>query len=176
MGIVEEFFGLNYCQAITLKLLQIITYAVSRSWISFHMLPEGTMVVNGLFVISLNLHLQCLCFVFFGVLQHELDEIKSLWNSHRICHIRNWNSPGGRPDILYFTPKGSGVTDCKFPLDIHDVNLAMDYCEIPSLFGCLAEFLELSRIIMQEKNLTVPKNAADAKTLYITLIQEIEKL
>ena len=29
---------------------------------------------------------------------------------------------------------------------------------------------------MQEKNLTVPKNGADAKTLYVTLIQEIEKL
>ena len=110
------------------------------------------------------------------MLQHELDEIKSLWNSHRICHIRNWNSPGGRPDILYFTPKGSGVTDCKFPLDIHDVNLAMVYCETPSLFRCPAEFLELSRIIMQEKNLTVPENAADGKILYITLIQEIEKL
>ena len=32
------------------------------------------MVVNGLFDISLNLHLQCLRFCFFGVLQHELDE------------------------------------------------------------------------------------------------------
>ena len=48
-------------------------------------------------------------------------------------------SPGGRPDVLYFTPKSSGVTDCKFPLDIHDVNLAMDYCETPSLFGCSAQ-------------------------------------
>ena len=95
----------------------------------------------------------CVCiffFFFFGALQHKLDEIKSLWNSHRICHIRNPNSPGvgGRPDVLYFTTEGSEVTDCKFPLDIHDVNLAMGYCETPSLFGCSAEFLELSRIIM----------------------------
>ena len=102
------------------------------------------MVVNGLFDISLNLHLQCLRFCFFGVLQHELDEIKSLWNSY----IRNSNSLGGRPDVLYFRPKCSGVTDCKFPLDIHDVNLAMDYCVTSSLFGCLAEFLKLSRIMM----------------------------
>ena len=78
--------------------------------------------------------------------------------------------------MLDFTPEGSRVTDSKFPLDSHDVNLAMDYCETPSLFGCSAEFLELSRIIMQKKNFMVPKNAADAKTLYITLIQEIEKL
>ena len=66
--------------------------------------------------------------------------------------------------MLYFTPKGSGVIDCKFPLDSHDLILAMDYCEIPSLFVCSAVFLELSRIIMQEKNLTVPKNAAHPKT------------
>ena len=53
----------------------------------------------------------------------------------------------------------------------------MDYCETPSLFGCSEDFLELSRIIMQEKNLTVPKNAADAKScIYIILIQEIENL
>ena len=52
----------------------------------------------------------------------------------------------------------------------------MDYCETPPLFGWLAELLEWSRIIMQEKNLTFPKYAADAKTLYINLIHEIEKL
>ena len=122
-------------------------------WITFF----KDMVVNGLFDIFLNLHLQCLRFCFFGVLQHELDEIKSPWNSHRIRHIKNSNSPDGRPDVLYFTPEDLGVTDCKFPLDSHDVNLAMDYCETQSLFGCSADFLELSRIIMQEKNLTVPK-------------------
>ena len=133
------------------------------------------MVVNGLFDISLKLYLQILRF-FFGVLQHELDEIKSLWNSHHIRHNENSNSPGGRPDVLYFTPEGLGVTDCKFPLDSHDINIAMDCCETPSLFAYSTDFLELSRIIMQEKNLTVPKNAADAKTLYMTLIQEIEKL
>ena len=134
------------------------------------------MVVNGQFDISLNLHLQCLRFCFFGVLQHELDEIKSLWNIHCIRYIENSKSPGDRPDVLCCTPEGLGVTDCKFFLDSHVVNLAMDYCETPSLFGCSADFLELSRIIMQEKNLTVRKNAADAKTLHITLIQEIEKL
>ena len=76
------------------------------------------MVANGLFHISLNLHLQCLHNVSIGVLQHELDDIKSLWNSHCIRYIRNSKSPGGCPDVLYFKPEGSGVTNCKFPLDI----------------------------------------------------------
>ena len=57
-------------------------------------------------------------FLFFGVLQLELDEIKSLWDSHCIHHTRNSNSPGGCPDVLYFTSEGLGVTDSKFPLDI----------------------------------------------------------
>ena len=64
-----------------------------------------------------------------------------------MCHIRNSNRDLN-PDVLYFTPKGSGVTDSKFPLDIHGVNLAMDYGETPSIFGCSAEFFELLRIIM----------------------------
>ena len=116
-------------------------------WITFF----KDIVFNGLFDISLNLHLPCLRFCFLGVLQHELDEIKSLLNSHRIRHIKNSNKPGGRPNVLYFTPEGLGVTDCKFPLECHDVNLAMDHCETPSLFRCSADFLELSRIIMQYK-------------------------
>ena len=146
--------------------------SITSWWITFF----KSMFIDGLFDISLNLDLQCLRFwvVFFLYLSMSLTRLNLF--SHRIRHIRNSNSPGGRPDVLYFTPEGSGVTDCKFHLDSHDVNLAMDYCETPSLFGCSAEFLELSRIIMQEKNLTVPENAADAKTLYITLIQEIEKL
>ena len=94
------------------------------------------MAVDGLFDISLNLHLQCF-FVYYNM---SLTVIKSHWNSHRISHIRNSNSPGGRPDVLYFTPEVSGVTDCKFPLDSHDVNLAVDHCETPSLSGCSAEF------------------------------------
>ena len=54
-------------------------------------------------------------FLFFlGVLQHGLDEIKCLWNSHHIRHIKNSNSPGVRPYVLYFTPEGLGVTDFKF--------------------------------------------------------------
>ena len=43
MRIVKEFFDLNYRQAVTLKLLQTITYAVSRSSTSFHMLSEAAM-------------------------------------------------------------------------------------------------------------------------------------
>ena len=88
-----------------------------KSMTSWWITSFKDMVVKGLFDISLNLYLQCLCFWFFGVLQYELDEIKSLWNSHRIRHIRNSNSPGGCTDVLCFIPEGSGVNDCKFSLD-----------------------------------------------------------
>ena len=66
-------------------------------WITFF----KDMFVKGLFDISLNLQLQCLRFCFFGILKHELDKIKLLWNSHPIHHNRNSSSPGGRPDVVY---------------------------------------------------------------------------
>ena len=145
---IQRFFCRNYTDSQSKDRSFIYGHSTANEmtswWISFF----KDMVVNGLFDISLNLHLQCLRFCFFGVLQHELDKIKSFWNSHRIRHIKNSNSPGGRPDVLYFTPEGLGVTDCKFPLDSHNVNLEMVYCETPSLFGCSADFLELSRIIV----------------------------
>ena len=85
-------------------------------------------IVNGLFDINLNMHLQCLLFPCFGVLQHELHQMKSVWKGHRIPHVRNSNNPGGYPDVFYFTPKGLGVTES------HDVKLAKYYCETLSLF------------------------------------------
>ena len=111
-------------------------------WITFF----KDMVVNGLFDISLNLHLQCLRLCFFLVYYNMSLVRLNLFGI--VIVIRNSNSPGVRPDVLYFRPKGSGVIDCKFSLDIHDVNLATDYWETRSLFGCSTEFLELSRIIM----------------------------
>ena len=40
-------------------------------------------------------------------------------------------------DVLYFKFEGLGVTDCNFPLDSHDINLVIDYCETPSLYHYL---------------------------------------
>ena len=42
--------------------------------------------------------------------------------------------------------------------------------------GCADEFCELASIIMQEKNLEMPKTAEDAVILYSVLIDEIQTL
>ena len=96
------------------------------------------MVVNGRFDIGLNLHLQCLRLFFFFFLMYcnmSLTRLNlfGIAIAFVILEIQT---------AQVVAPEGSGVTDCKFPLD--DVNLAMVYCETPSLFGCLVEFLELS--------------------------------
>ena len=57
-----------------------------------------------------------------------------------------------------------------------DITIARSECQRPTTFGCSEEFLELVSIIMQENSLTAPLNAADAKFLYLTLVQEIESL
>ena len=42
--------------------------------------------------------------------------------------------------------------------------------------GCLPEFIELAYLIMQENNLQMPNNAAEAKDLYIALSNHIEQI
>ena len=71
---------------------------------------------EGLFDPSLNHHKEWMKFCFTGILQIELDNIKEMWNNHRIRNSRNAKYPGGRPDILYFNPAAVGATDYKFSL------------------------------------------------------------
>ena len=47
------------------------------------------LVDEGKFDISLDYHIEIARFCFLKVLQNELDETKSLWNSHRIRHVHN---------------------------------------------------------------------------------------
>lgn len=43
------------------------------------------------------------------VLQHELDEVRDMWNTHLIVHRRNENQVYGIPDELYHIPEIQGT-------------------------------------------------------------------
>ena len=47
----------------------------------------------------------------FRYAQSELDNIKEMWNNHRIRNSINAEYPGGRLDIRYFNPAAAGATD-----------------------------------------------------------------
>ena len=115
-------------------------------------------------------------FCFMSIIQHELDEMKKIWNTHYIREVKNSESPPGRPNVLYSLPERSGGRNCSFPVNMNDVEVCNAFVKQPSITGCTYHSHELARLIMHESALELPTSAAEAKNLFVTLIQNIEVL
>ena len=50
-------------------------------------------------------------FCFGNLITIELDEFTVTWNHHRIRQSNMAETPGGIPDILYYMPQMSGISD-----------------------------------------------------------------
>ena len=122
---------------------------------------------QGLFDDSNPIHVECLRFCLYGVLQDELTKVLLQWNHHRIRPVRHSESPPGRPDVLYYTRENIDVLK---KVDNSDVILARTFCKIPTVFGCSLDFAKLALLHMQDLGLTMPKNFDEAERLYLELI------
>ena len=72
------------------------------------------MTALGIFDASNEIHLECIRFCFWPILQIELHDAVVLWNNHYIgATTKNGECIPGRPDVLYYTPATSGGRDCK---------------------------------------------------------------
>ena len=96
------------------------------------------------------------------------------WNLHRIRPSTNVESPPGRPEVLYFIPELSNTTDFKVDVSGGDLDLCEDLCS--ESLKCSPEFSELADMIMIDNGLLMPSTPDEAKILYLTLLDEIEKL
>ena len=77
---------------------------------------------------------------------------------------------------LYHHPEMTGAVDCKHDVDIDDLDVARDMCCADLPMDSSPEFIELAELIMTEEGLRMPQNANEAQNLYLTLVNEIEKL
>ena len=131
----------------------------------------------GVFDDSNDFQMECLKFCYMNVIQRELNGVVRHWNLHRIRLSTNAESPPGRPDILYFNPETTNTLNYVVQVEQEDIDVAHEmYCKQPQEEGCLPEFIELAYLIMQESNLQIPNNAAEAKDLYIALSNHIEQI
>ena len=133
-----------------------------------------SMVEDNLLDTSIDYHVQSVQFSFMGLLQKDLDDVKDLWNYHRIRRVHNSVCQPGIPDILYFAPGLSAHVDYSIQVDHIDLNNAYGVGKEPETFGCNPEFLEFAGIVMRERNLQVPRSIEDATELYITLVEELK--
>ena len=132
---------------------------------------------SGMFCDADVIQCECLKFCIMQVLRDELYKFAEQWNLHRMRPSTNVESPSGRPDILYFLPEINGARNLITVVSLDDVEVAEQRCcNRPPETGCTDEFCELASVIMQEKNIEMPKTAEDAVTLYSVLTDEIQKL
>ena len=144
-------------------------------WINFFKDLLDSATSTGIDV-SIGYHLECLRFCFMGLIQQELDQVKTMWNHHRIRNVRNSECPNGRPEVLYHASHLSGGRNCGFSITRSDIILAKSFCMEPSLLGCSEEFMKLANVIMKENGLKMPENADEGKRLAEFLLHEIELL
>ena len=109
-----------------------------------------------------------LIFCFVSIVQHELDEMEKIWNTHFVKEVRNSENPPGGPNVLYFLPERSGGRNCSFPINMNDVEVGIAFVDQPSITGCTYRSHELVSLIVHESALELPTSAAEA------IIQNIE--
>ena len=81
-----------------------------KSWSSWWMNFFKDLIARGLLDTSNVLHLQCLWFCFYPIMQEALNEIRESWNCHYVRKSRHDTVPG-RPNELFFLPESVGAED-----------------------------------------------------------------
>ena len=136
-------------------------------WINF----SKDLIDSDIYDNSINYHVKMLRFCFVSIIQHELDEMKTIWNTQE---VRNSESPPGRPNVLYSLPERSSGRNCSFPINMNDVEVYDAFVDQPSITGCTYRSHELARLIIHESALELPTSVAEVKNLLVTVIQNTE--
>lgn len=92
-----------------------------------------------------NLHL-----LFF---QEQLNEIKKVWNTHRIRPSRNPSVPSGIPNIMFSAPHLWGADDHLVHVNASDLATAKQTCKFLSTIPCDEDIFDLCTITMEESGL-----------------------
>lgn len=130
---------------------------------------------EGIYEPSVAYQKTCMFFSFHGILQSELDDVKRMWNNHTIRNSREAETPGGKPDVLFYAPDLTGGENRQKELDMRTFAIVKEmYGDVQDV-PYTVEFLRFAALIMNEKNVNVPSTVAEAKALYFYLVEEIER-
>ena len=106
--------------------------------------------------------------------QEELDEIKAVWNSHRIRPTKNPNVPSGIPDMMFTVPQLWFSEDLIVPHN--DLDDCKQACKFLSSVPCDEDIFDLCSIVMSESGLSFPTNKSQAQEFYLTLREGLRPL
>ena len=78
----------------------ILRKTMSSWWTNFF----KDLLEQGIFYTTNTLHMECLWFCFAGLLQRNLNQAKTHWNTHYVWKSRH-DTVNGKPNLLYYMPE-----------------------------------------------------------------------
>ena len=111
----------------------------------------------------------CCRYAFMEYVQHELDVIRTFWNTHRIRHNRQQPSHGGVPDKLFFLPANSDATNCGTALRAECLAACQDFVTPPPSVSGRPQLDEYLASIMAQLGLQKSWQWEDCVALYLRL-------
>ncbi|KAJ8297592.1 hypothetical protein KUTeg_024123 [Tegillarca granosa] len=130
----------------------------SEFWISFFQQLKIDGYFSGDFI-DKNL----LQFCFMHLIKSELQEVKDIWNSHRIRPSNRGFS--GRAVVLYDLPQIRGTEDFLCHVDNREILACVEECVFPEEI-CDTDVYNLASVYMFENHLQMPNDAYEAANLY----------
>ena len=95
--------------------------------------------------------------------------------NHTIRNSREAESPGGKPDALFYTTEVTGGENKSVPVNERSLQVIKSLYKNSGDSVYSEEFLKLVAIVMHENALNIPTNIRDPKLLYLKLVEEIER-
>lgn len=131
------------------------------------------LVDEGFLDTSNELHIQCVRYCYMDLLASELANIMELWNTHYIRKNSNHNSPGGKPNVMYYVPEMFGSVNYLKPLDTEYATLLVDVL-VRDAPKCDPVFKELFDIVLVEGHKGVPHSIDEADETLAYLLDTLE--
>lgn len=118
-------------------------------------------------------------FCFMGKMQDELDQVSSVWNSHRIRSSKtNSFVPYGIPNTLYLVPELSGSRNYLHHLHQTEINRCLAACASDNdhVIPCDIDVFEMCCRIMNDKQLQYLNETWDLVKLYYKLRTNLHEI
>lgn len=134
------------------------------------------LVHEGKLVLGNHLHMECVWFVYFNLLQLELDRVKQEWNTHCIRKSRHC-LVSGVPDELFFLPQLHGHSNCGVQVSETDINGILNQKDIYAEAEVAMndnddEISDYFQYLIREENLQYPpQDWMQAKVMYEKIIE-----
>lgn len=104
--------------------------------------------------------------IYISLLQQDINEMITVWNTHCIRPTKNQNVPSGRPCTMYAIPLVYGTHDYAVEVENHAVTACKDECLLNQDKPSDSDLHELFNILMEEHQLERDMDAYRVLDIY----------